>query len=278
MKLSPWTIYIIGLFLAIPILAFGYFMHYQPDMQEAADKEKVAADFRTEGAKLKKADQRRHDAVKLVEEAAAKWNAVAKVRTPPVGLSAGFAPDLSVNAWQLALDTRKYRNNLQVAINRQLHAAGVEIVNGGFVPDIDVNAPANSLLASYYNFTTFGFPVVILNLGQIQVTGTTYKQIFDHVKSWANFPHYLAVTDSLALTGTTPSITGTYNLTIVGFIPATTVAPAVPEAQTASTGTSPFGGGGPPGMGGFPGASAPGGGPPPGAPGAARGAKMGGPK
>jgi len=259
MKLSPWVIYVIGLCVGLPILAFGYFMHYEPEHAQAEATKQVADQFTAEGAKSKQADERRHDAVAKVEKAAREWNAIAAVRTPPTGLSRGLAPDLSVNPYQLTVDTFKYRNNLQQAINHQLHAGGVEIISGGYVPDIDVNA-SNSLLSSFYNYTTFGFPVVILNLGQIQVRGKSYKQIFDHVKAWSNMPHYLAVTDSLALSGTTPNLTGTYNLTVVALIRGKVIAPAVPEMASSNTGAGGFGG---PGGGAFPGGAPSGfGGPP----------------
>lgn len=241
MKLSPWVIYVIGLCVGLPVLAFGYFMHYQPNQEQATATKQVAEQFRTEGAKKKKADERRRYAKALVEKSAREWNALAADRTPPTGVTRGFAPDLSVNTYQLVNDTFKYRNSLQAAINHQLHAGGVTVVSGGYVPDIDLNM-SNTILNSFYNYTTFGFPVVILNLGQIQVQGKSYTQIFDHVKAWSNFPHYLAVTDSLALNGTTPNITGTYNLTIVAIIRGKVIAPAVPEMASASGGG--FGGGG----------------------------------
>jgi len=252
MKLSPWVIYVIGLCVGLPVLAFGYFMHYQPNHEQAVATKQVAEQFQAEGAKSKKADERRKAAVALVEKSAREWNAIAADRTPPTGLARGFAPDLSVNSYQLVVDTFKYRNNLQAAINHQLHAGGVTVVSGGYVPDIDLNV-SNSILNSFYNYTTFGFPVVILNLGQIQVEGKSYKQIFDHVKAWSNLPHYLAVTDSLALTGTTPSITGTYNLTVVAMIRGKAIAPAVPEMASTNGGGFGAGPGGPPsGFGGPP--------------------------
>ena len=56
-------------------------------------------------------------------------------------------------------------------------------------------------------------------------------------------PNYLAVADGLRLDGTSPNLTGTYNLTIVGFMRTKSLAPDVPEgAAVASTGMQGMGG------------------------------------
>jgi hypothetical protein len=49
-------------------------------------------------------------------------------------------------------------------------------------------------------------------------------------------PNYLAVADGLQLSGTTPTMTGTYNLTLVAYIRGTEVAPTVPESTGAVQG------------------------------------------
>lgn len=256
MKLSPWVFYVIGLCLMIPLLCFGFFMHYQPNMALAQMNNDAAESYRTEGAKKNKADERRKNARDLVLKSAAEWRRIAEVRTPPTGVERGYAPNLAVNPYQLTVDTQKFRNNLQKAVNAQMRSGGVEVITAPYVQGVDVNAPANSLLASFYNYSTYGFPVVIMNFGPVTVQGKSYKQIFDHVKAWSKLPHYLAVTDSLSLQGTTPSITGTYNLTVIAMIRGTTVGPQAPEGAAASTagGGSPFGGGGNPFAGRGPGA------------------------
>ena len=85
----------------------------------------------------------------------------------------------------------------------------------------------------------------------------------DNVRAYKTMPHYLAVADGLRIDGTSPNLTGTYNLTIVGFIRAKKIAPAVNEGAAAAA-TGGFGGtggfpGGPGGPGGFGGPGGPGG-------------------
>ena len=125
---------------------------------------------------------------------------------------------------------------------------------------VDSSTPANQLLASFFNYPAIPFPVVIFDFGTITVQGT-YRQIMDHVRAYKNMPNYLAVTDGLRIDGTSPNLTGTYNLSIVGFIRAKKIAPAVNEGvASGSTGAAGggFGASGPPpGMG--PGGIGPGG-------------------
>jgi hypothetical protein len=150
--------------------------------------------------------------------------------------------NLNVNAFQLAVDTRRFRNNVQRAVNKQVISGGVKVLSLAPIPGIDVNAPANSILASYYNYPTIAFPVVIYDLGQVEVEGT-YEQILANVRSWSRMPRYLAVADGLTLSGTAPRLRGTYNVSIVGYIRTNGIFPPVPEAASAAA-TGP--GGGPP--------------------------------
>jgi len=248
MKLSPLTIYIVGLFMALTILSYGLFQHWIPNNQEKDQNEIVLQQIRDQVALTKKAESRKAEAIAMVKASAASWSAIAETKTPLEGVEKGGI-SLATDAWDLMGDTRKFRNSIQRAVNQQLKTGGVKVVNGPFVPDIDVNAPANSILASYYNYPAIPFPVVIFDLGTVTVQGT-HKQIFDNVKGWTRMPHYLAVADGLALTGTSPNITGTYNLTLVGFIRGKTIYPAVSEGAAAAGGATGFGGasfGGPPG-------------------------------
>jgi hypothetical protein len=49
-------------------------------------------------------------------------------------------------------------------------------------------------------------------------------------------PNYLAVADGLQITGTTPTMTGRYNLTVVAYIRGDKIAPPVPEGGAAPGG------------------------------------------
>lgn len=211
----------------------------------------------------KKAEERVATATRLVNEQADLWNVIAASHTPPGDVKQGGI-NLAVNAWQLSVDTRKFRNNVQRALNAQLVKGGVKVPNGPYIPGPSENDPVGGLLASYYNYPAISFPVVIYDLGTVTVTGT-YAQIMKNVREWKNMPGYLAVTDGLRIDGTAPHMTGTYQLTLVGFIRGKEVFPSVPEgAGGASAGAgrgagmpgmpSIGGAGMPPGMPGMPGA------------------------
>lgn len=260
MKLSALTIYIIGLAVAIIALSFGFFHQFMPNMKDAESFNARAEELQAEAAKEGKAKKRLEDAKGLVEQEAAKWRAIVAKRTPENSVKRGGI-DLSVNGWQLSVDSQQFRNNIQRDVNAQIRAGGVKVLQAPTIPGPGVNESANSLINSYYQLQTYGFPVLIFNLGTITVEGT-YDQIMANVRSYASMPNYLAVADGLALTGTNGQFTGTYNLTVIGFIRATDIFPAVPEIGAAggAGGGSPFGGGA------FGAASGPGGpgGPPPG--------------
>ncbi|HSI73335.1 MAG TPA: hypothetical protein VK934_09160 [Fimbriimonas sp.] len=246
MKLSPLTIYIIGISLALPIIAFGWFFNLMPNSADTASYDAATQLNQAEAAKQPQAEKRVKDAIAMIKTKAAEWRAIAAVRTPPESLSAGGI-SLTTNAFQLTEDTRKFRNSIQRAVNAQLRKGGVEVINGPMVPVPDANAPANSLLASFYNFPGASFPVVIFDLGTVTVQGS-YNEIMNHVRAYKNMPRYLAVTDGLRLDGTSPNLTATYNLTIVGYIRGTGVYGQAPEGgATGGQGAgAPAGPGGPP--------------------------------
>lgn len=271
MKLSPITIIILGFMVCIPLVCFGFFMHWMPNKAEEKLNRDILEQLNTEIGKKKKAIERRQKAVDMVNVAADDWQRIVSQRTPPKSLSSGGI-DLSVNPYQLTVDVQTYRNSIQKAVNAQMHAGHVKIINGPAIPDIDPNQSASAVLAGFFNYPAISFPVVIFDLGTITVQGTM-SQIFDHVRAWARMPHYLAVADGLRLDGTSPVLTGTYNLSIVGYIRGKKIAPAIEEASAPSS--SGFGGPGIPG--GFPGGGPggfPGGGGVPG--GRARGGAGGG--
>ncbi len=270
MKLSAFTIYMIGIALAVTIASFGIFYIAMPNNGQAALYRETADKMNDEAAKQHQADQRVAAAIKLVKSKQAEWAGFVATRSVPGSVSAGGV-NLAVNAFQLTEDTRKYRNSIQLAVNNQLRRGGVKVVNGPLIPLTDPNAAAGSLLASFYNYPVIPFPVVIFDLGTVTVQGT-YAQIMNNVRAWKSMPHYLAVTDGLRLDGTSPHLTGTYSLSIVGYLQPTKVNGQAPEgaASGSSGASSPFGGpGGPSGIppgarmgppGGFPGGGPPGGG------------------
>ncbi len=245
MKLSPLTIVIIGLSVLVMALGIGL-SQFVPNMEEAKMQREYAEKLLAEANKQKQANDRVKKAIAKVNEIAADWQQVVAVKTPPQDVNQGGI-NLAVNRLQLTVDSVKFRNNVQRALNAQLRKGGVTVVTGPRIPD----PPTSPLeiVEAYYNYPAIRFPVVVFDLGQVTVQGT-FDQILEHVRSWSQMPNYLAVTDGLALTGTAPLLTGTYNLSIVGYVRGDKIGPVTQEAG--GTGAAPAGGppgGGPPGGG-----------------------------
>lgn len=234
MKLSPITIIILGIAVAVIALSYGFFWQVVPNLQEAHNFDQSRETLQTAADQLPMANKRVAQAKQLVETSVAQWRDIAMVRTPVENINQGGI-SLAVNAYQLSVDTQKYRNSVQKAVNARVRLGGVKVVNGPYVTGPAVDEPASQLLANYYNFGQYPFPVVIFDLGTVTVQGT-YQQILANVRSWKNMPHYLAVTDGLQITGTSPVLTGTYNLQVVGFIRGKDIFPDVPEAAASTSG------------------------------------------
>lgn len=275
MKISPLTYYVIGLSIAIAVCAFGFFWFWTPNMAEAKNFTEYGDALQIEANKKPFAIKRRDEAIAMVKERGAAWQDVVMRKTPPQSVRAGGI-DLAVNRWQLTVDARLFRNNIQRAVNAQLRKGGVTVINGPEVPAFSTNA--TDIVETGFNYPAIEFPVVIYDFGTVTVQGT-FKQICDHVEAWSRMPNYLAVADGLRFTGTSPVLTATYNLSMVAFIRGQKIAPSVPEGAGGSSATvggaggAPFGGPsaapmGGPGGGRGPGrpsaAASPGGGPPPG--------------
>jgi hypothetical protein len=250
----PRTIWLIFLSLSAIILSLGVFKYWLPNQEEAGYHITQANKLYEEGNKLKQAVKKKNLAVAAVKKAEADWLPIVATHTPSQN-TADRGININVNQYQLLLDTKRFRNSIQTALNNQLKVGGVKVV-GPRVPGVTDDDEPNSVLASYYNYPSVPFPVVIHDLGQVTVTGT-YEQIMKNVRAWDNFPHYLAVAHGLTLQGTAPTLTGTYNLSIVGYIRYDGVYGPVPG--TNSGGAANGAGGGPGGPGGGPGPSQPGG-------------------
>lgn len=236
-SLYPRTIWLIFLSFSVIVLSFAIFHHWLPKQEEAAMNVKQANDLYAEADKLGKAVKKKNTAIERVKDAERMWIPIVNTRTPSTN-TAGGGFNINVNQFQLLLDTKRFRNSIQRAVNNQLRVGGVKVV-GPKVPGVSDQDEPNSILAAYYNYPAVPFPVVIHDLGQVTVTGT-YDQIMKNVRSWANFPHYLAVVHGLQLQGTAPQLTGTYNLSIVGYIRYDGMYGPAPV----SSGSAPAGGGG----------------------------------
>lgn len=236
LKLQPLSIGITGFLLGAAILSYGYFQHYSPNMAEKKNFDDTKEQLDAEAAKMPKAKKRVEDAIAKFKEYDNRWSDIVEVATPEKSLAAGGI-DLSVNRWQLTVDARRFRNNLQAIVNRQAVVGGVKVVSGPQVPDF--KQTASDIIETDFNFPGYSFPVLFYDLGEIQVEGT-YDQIERNVEAWNRIPNLLAVTDGLVIEGTSPRLRGTYNLSIVGFIRGAKVAAPVPEVAGSGAG----GGGG----------------------------------
>ncbi len=272
MKLSFWTIIIMAISIAFGILSFAMLHQWVPTMAVAHNYDVYREQLEVEAGKEQAVKRRVERAIQAVQVKTDAWNGYVATHTPANNLKDNGI-DLSVNPYQLTVDTLKFKNSIQRAVNEQVKKGGVKVEVAPSVRGPADTDDAGALLADYYNYPGLHFPVVIFDLGQVTVTGT-YEQIMANVRSYKSMPRYLAVTDGLAITGTSPNLTGTYNLSIVGFIRGKDIFPTVPSTGGAAAGG--FGGapgsfgapgglgraGGPP-SGAFPGAGGPGG-PPPG--------------
>lgn len=260
MKLSPLTIILIGFSILLMALSFGFFQHWLPNTTEAGYYTEYANKLEEEGNKLPKAKQRLAMAEDRVDKMAEQWRAVVATKTPTSDLG-NRGIGINVDGWQLVVDSKKFRDNIQRAVNAQMLKGGIKVIGNGPQVPIPTDS-ATEILASFYNYPAIAFPVVILDLGQITVEGT-YDQIMENVRSWKNMPHYLAVADGLSLAGNSPKLRGTYSVSIVGYVRGTQVFPTVPEGAAPSGAGGGAGGpggfGGPGGPGGFGGPGGPGG-------------------
>lgn len=263
MKISWMLIISIGIMLSAIALGFGY-RQWEPNMKEIESWKIYRDGLRTEAGKSQQAIKRVQDAEKLAQQKIAEWQTISAARSLPANLNQGGF-DIGVHGWQLVLDAPLFRNSMQKMLNTQLKVGGVKVIQGPAIPAPPTDPGA--ILATYLNYPVLP-PVVIFDLGTVTVEGT-YKQITDNMKAWSTMPHFLAVADGLRLQGTAPKLTGTYAVSIVGFLQTTRPPfPPLPEggrtlaAQTGTGGgaavASAVGAINAPGTPGGPGAAAPG--------------------
>ncbi|HTQ09952.1 MAG TPA: hypothetical protein VMI31_07785, partial [Fimbriimonadaceae bacterium] len=143
--------------LGLCVLAFAYCDQYWPHEDAAKNMTAYKESLQTQADLQRAADKRVQKAMDMVNQAAQKWQVYVGTRTPPENLPYGINVD--ENPYQLVNDSQKYRNSAQRALNAQLRVGGVKIVSDA--PSIpDPGWSEKDILASYYNFPAFSFPVV----------------------------------------------------------------------------------------------------------------------
>ena len=230
------TIWIMGISFSLIVLSVGLFRYWLPGNEDARMR---VENYNAHVAEIKKRDQaikKKEKAVADVMLAEKQWAPFAVAHTP-LQDTTNTGININVNAYQLLLDTKRYRNSVQRALNKQILSGGVKVLSCPRIPGVSDDEAPNTILASYYNYPAVPFPVVIYDLGQVQVQGT-YEQIVANVRAWKSMPRYLAVTHNLAITGTAPVLTATYDLSMVGFIRYDGIFAPVPDAGGASGGAA----------------------------------------
>lgn len=247
MKLSAWVWPIVGLAVAIAALSFAFFKEYQPKMQSARNWVAYGDALQTEANKIDRAAKRRQAAIDEVKRIGSEWQTVVETKTPPGNLDDGGI-SLAVNRWTLTVHAPIFANRLQSQVNRQVKRGGVTVITGPKISEPPMDA--NAILSDYFNYPAIKFPVVIYEMGPVTVRGTM-NQIRENIRGWAAMDNYLATTDGLTISGTSPNLTATYNLVVVGYIRGSEVAPVVPEGnigvpvQSGAQPAAGAGGGGP---------------------------------
>lgn len=237
MKLGSLPILCIGGAIGAICWGWGYFRFWMPNLDTAAKHSEAANKWETEAKDYPTAVKNYEGAVAMIQAEQAKWQEIVKVKTPPSNLAAGGI-DLGVNAWQLVNDTFTFRNSIQRAVNRQVKVGGVKAVGPAIeLPPVE----ASRIMSDFYNYPAVPYPVVMWNLGQVQVRGT-YDQIMTNARAWKNMPNYLAMSDGLQIQGTGDILTASYNVVIVGYLRGDKLYPTVLEGASPGTGT-PGGGG-----------------------------------
>jgi hypothetical protein len=223
-RLGTLTVILLGISVAIIVLSWSYFWHYAPDVEDAKYQTSLAQALHKNAATAQKGEQRKENAQKQVAAAFDAWRAIISNHTPPTSLAAGGI-NLDVNTYYLPVYAHQYRNSLQLAVNKQVKIGGVKVVNGPTIPDPGDSGP--DIVANFFNYPAIPFPIVIFDLGQITVQGS-YQQIKANVLGWANMPNYFAVADGLALNGTSPTLTGTYSVSMIGYLRGKKIYPGLP--------------------------------------------------
>lgn len=243
MKISSWTVILLGICVAAVALSYSYFKIYAPNKLEASRTRDLGDQLDQVVQKKKAAENRVAKANQIVADRERTWANIVSTRTPPSTLS-GDGINLGVQGYQLALDIKQYRDSLQRLINSRMTLGGVKLIGDGPLVPVVTQQEPGAILSSFFNYPAIPFPVVIFDFGVIRVQGT-YEQIVNHVMSWKTLPRYIAVTNRLNFTGTSPILTATYELSIIGYIRGDVVYPALPGPITGGGGSGGSDGGRP---------------------------------
>ncbi len=195
--MSPWVVAAVGGVLSILAVAAIFFLMIKPAQDQLAAQQAIY-------------DQNFPDSTPAAQKAAQKTLTQAKQQVQQIKFqwavkSAARMPRYDVSDRNLALKQITYElgHYLQPDIQRQLQKGGVTSTTQVQIPAPPVSP--NDITAA---------PVVI-SLGTITVTGD-FRHILTHYYYWQYF-NRLVLVDELALTGSSPYMTGTYKATLYIF-------------------------------------------------------------
>jgi hypothetical protein len=269
---------IAGGLVLVALAASGfYLLSIRPNSMALAFQQNRNSQIEDVIAKRPQAQKRVDDAKAQQRDAALQWTAYISRKSPPQSLI-----NLDQNRWRLSTQFEIFRSKLSGAngiLGKFMRSTGVR-VNAYPAITFTTDDP-NTLVAQFFSFDKqagMPYPVAVVSLGTLSVTGT-FDKVLKHVEAWNRLPNFIALTDNVQLAGTSPSVTATYNLTLIIFPRGHYIFDSpVPWIQGAeASASSPMGagpmGGGPSAMSGPPMALKGGRGPMgPGGPGAASGA------
>jgi hypothetical protein len=183
-------------------------------MKTVANWKKYRDAMQAEQMKWPAAEKKVKDAEALGTLTVQQWKNISQAHTLPASPDPNGI-DLTIDGWRLAWEMPNFRNRLQAMLNQQVKVGGVKVVQGPVIPL--PNLDGDKIISSYFHYPPLNAPVLVFDLGNITVRGT-YQQISDNVKAWRDMPRFLAVADGLRLNGTSPNLTGVYQVSIVGFV------------------------------------------------------------
>lgn len=250
-RMSLAQIIAAGIVLAVLIGVGFWWLSIAPNKQALEYQTQHNDQLQTIVDQLPAAQRRVAEAEQEKQNVTAAWAQYILRKSPPQSLI-----NLAQNRWRLSTQFQTvFVPKLRAALVSHIAASKVRMLKGPGLPGTPDDP--NQIVELYFMYPTMPYPVAFFPCGQIQVQGN-FNQILAHVQSWNNLPNYIALTDGLVLQGTSPNLTGTYNLWLLVY----------PRGQYIDAQKVPWNGGGDAGAGGQPGGlvgagpgGAPGGGP-----------------
>jgi hypothetical protein len=199
-----------GIVACILIGTGFYFLSIQPNSQALAIQQKHNADLQGVVAKMPMAEKRVQDAKDEQALVTRGWADYIIRKSPPTSTI-----NLAQNRWKISTQYQTFITKLTLDVTNHIRKTGVTIQKGPGVPPTTDNP--NILISDVFHFGKgLSYPCAVYPFKGIEVRGT-FDKILKHFESWNKFPNYIALADGLKLSGTSPNLVGTYDLTVLVF-------------------------------------------------------------